>query len=280
LSVTEAGDTVSSAATLAIKATASITEANDTLSATGKPPSQAWNPDTSNNVDSFSTYQGVESARAVSGEKGGTGSGVNTRDDLISSTGKTYFEIDIANIDTAGGWGDISYFVLQTIEGYGYIYLAYDNGPATSYIQDQVNSASRNLSAALKDGDNVGFAIDNANQKAWFRINGGAWQDATDATGNDPASGTGGISYAGLGKLVNLSFQTSRGNFDLGLRTGSSVYSVPVGFTYIDGTSGPVGSLVKIWNGSAWVSKSVKVWNGSAWVNKTLKVRIDASTWY
>ncbi|QIG66716.1 DUF4082 domain-containing protein [Rhizobium phage RHph_TM16] len=216
---------------LSINAATSVTPTQ--TPATNNP---AWNPSTSNNVDTFSSYQGVANARAVTGEKGGVGSGINTDEDLLSSTGKLYFEIDLTNIDTAGGWGDISYLVLQSIEGDGYIYLAYDNGPATSYIQDQINTVSRNLSAPLADGDNVGFAIDNTIKKAWFRINGGAWQDATDATGNDPATGAGGIDYSAVGFIRRMSFQTSRGNYDISLRTNSAVYAGPEGFTTIAGT--------------------------------------------
>ena len=32
------------------------------------------------------------------------------------------------------------------------------------------------------------------------------------------------------------------------------------------------GGFIKVWNGSAWVSKPLKVWNGTAWVSKSLKV--------
>ena len=38
-----------------------------------------------------------------------------------------------------------------------------------------------------------------------------------------------------------------------------------------DGNLSPVGGLIKVWNGSAWVDKPVKVWNGSSWVAKPLK---------
>jgi hypothetical protein len=41
---------------------------------------------------------------------------------------------------------------------------------------------------------------------------------------------------------------------------------------------GTPASLLKVWNGSAWVAKPVKVWSGSAWVTKPVKTW-NGSAW-
>lgn len=38
------------------------------------------------------------------------------------------------------------------------------------------------------------------------------------------------------------------------------------------------GSLIKYWNGTAWVSKPLKRWNGTAWTVGTLK-RWNGTAW-
>lgn len=45
-----------------------------------------------------------------------------------------------------------------------------------------------------------------------------------------------------------------------------------------DPSGGGGGKPLKVWNGTAWVTKPVKVWSGSAWVTKPVKVW-NGSTW-
>lgn len=44
------------------------------------------------------------------------------------------------------------------------------------------------------------------------------------------------------------------------------------------GAPPPSGSALKVWDGSAWVTKPVKVWDGSSWITGVAKVW-DGSAW-
>lgn len=212
-----------------------------------QPANPAWNPNDFSNIDSFSTYQSVPNARATTGNHVGDGAYTITDNNRMLSVGKYYFEVDIINIDTtsAPGTGDITYFAASSTDAGAMVYVNYDNETNTTTISD-ITEASRTLSSAFVDGDNLGFAVDNVNKKIWFRVNGGSWQDIAGTSGN-PSTNTNGVDYSSFGGTVDrLHVYSSRGNFDLGLRSNSSVYTAPSGFTYLDGStpsSGGTGTL-------------------------------------
>jgi hypothetical protein len=100
----------------------------------------------------------------------------------------------------------------------------------------------------------------------------------TEPSGYSNVSKVGGSSS---NALVASKIKATPGSENPGVWSGAddesflSCASVTMAFrpAGVGGTGG-----IKVWNGSAWVSKPVKVWNGSAWVTKPVK-RWNGSSW-
>jgi hypothetical protein len=138
-----------------------------------------------------------------------------------------------------------TYFAASN-DGGELFYVGHRNDVGSSRIFDYGSNSSRNITT-LADGDTVCFAIDNVNQKWWVRINDGDWGDVVNTTG-DPATNTNGTSL-GSYTASALTAQTSKGHWDVGLRTNTSTYAPPSGFTYLDGSD---PSIVAPVFGSNW----------------------------
>lgn len=84
---------------------------------------------------------------------------------------------------------------------------------------------------AFADGDVVDCAVDLDNQRIWFRVNGGNWEDSGAA---DPATNTGGRDISAMPSLpvypaLGLFYNTASATITAG--TGPFTYAPPSGFT-------------------------------------------------
>lgn len=79
---------------------------------------------------------------------------------------------------------------------------------------------------------NLSFAIDTINNKAWIRNNSGSGNWNNDVIGNqNPATNTGGISISGIGTAFGA-FNTTDNNNTATLK-GTAVFSIPSGFSQL-----------------------------------------------
>ena len=77
--------------------------------------------------------------------------------------------------------------------------------------------------------DVIDVAVDNSNSTIWFRVNGGYWNNNSNA---DPATNNGGITIYGLsGQYFTVNINSQNGPSYISLQL-QSVYNVPAGFTF------------------------------------------------
>jgi hypothetical protein len=84
------------------------------------------------------------------------------------------------------------------------------------------------------NADNMGVAVDNGNQKIWFRLNGGNWNNSGTA---NPATNTLGISISGLSAPYLPAVIARTANltaaFTANFTSASWAFSAPAGFSHI-----------------------------------------------
>jgi hypothetical protein len=151
---------------------------------------------------------------------------------------KFYFEI-VVNNSALPNTFDIAIGVTSTFFNSGGFLghptdIGYFGNGTVNFNNTQIDSAA--LSYGI--GDNIGVAVDLANNKIWFRKNGGQWNHDILANQN-PATNTGGYNITGIGTPVFgvVNFPTS----DVGQQatgkfaTASWTYTNPTGFNQLPG---------------------------------------------
>lgn len=108
------------------------------------------------------------------------------------------------------------------------------------------NNVTLTTIAAYVSGDNIGIAVDQINQKVWFRVNGGNWNNDVIAN-QDPANNLGGISYASMafGALTSTcGFTVTSGSGVCTAKWASAswTYTAPTGFVSPDTTNSVVAA--------------------------------------
>lgn len=125
-------------------------------------------------------------------------------------TGKVYFEVTVVNSYTFGNTRvGIADSAQVTLDGNG---AGGDSTYMVAYSGQTYadGSASTNYSWTGANNDEICVAIDIPNQLIWYRQNSGIWNNNA---ANDPAAGTGGISFAG-GSLATVRGLVSMFNDD------------------------------------------------------------------
>ena len=207
-----------------------ITEANDTLSSASKvlitgqgQPKYATFNDTGYNA---TISNGGLTATHNGNSDGGSNEGL-ARSTQAFSSGKRYIEFTIG----AWGYGDDgagvctpSATALNVGQAGINCVMVYSSGNIYSN-----NGLTSSVGATLTAGDRVDFAIDLGNLRAWFRKNGGNWNN--DA-GANPATNTGGVVIAATAFAPCVSFHNGGTGENTTINTGQSAFigTVPSGF--------------------------------------------------
>lgn len=166
-----------------------------------------------------------------------TSSGVGTAAAQRKMTGLTYYEVTVGTLTGTPGIGFVnSYYNMAsgTVMGTDNNGLSYRSSGAVV-----LNGATLSTIATYVAGNRVDVAVDMINQMVWFRVAGGNWNNSGAA---NPATNTGGISYAGIsaknivpavtasatGTIITAAFDTFAGTPPSGFVTvttqqGSSV---------------------------------------------------------
>lgn len=148
------------------------------------------------------------------------------------SAGKAYWEVLINQDSSEAGssWNlgfadGVSAF--STIQSTGVINLVLlVNG-------NIANGSGASVGASIANGNTLCIAVDFGAKKAWFRKNGGNWNNSGT---NDPATGVGGVSFGPSGPYYAVA-ASSNGATSYTANFGASTFSFtkPSGFTSWDG---------------------------------------------
>lgn len=154
----------------------------------------------------------------------------------IPGGAKRYFESIVTNpVITADEWAVGIASSQFNVAGNGFGFTANSIGiyETTGVYINSVNV----LAASLVTGDNVGIAVDTTNNRIWFRINGGNWNNSPSA---NPATNVGGIDISTLNAfpLFPVAFLL-RVNEAISSKfiAASWVYAAPGGFTEVVSTA-------------------------------------------
>ena len=154
------------------------------------PAAGCWNP------DDLSTAQTLSNSNFTCAKTAGNGGGARSL--VPALTGLRYFEM---SIDALGGSPNTAQRIGFSNDGLGpnntlgatSASVGYD--PHTGAVAFNGGTAGTAQSATA--GDVICFAVDFTASKVWVRKNGGDWNN--DVIGNqNPATGTGGFSFAGI----------------------------------------------------------------------------------
>jgi len=152
------------------------------------------------------------------------------RSTALKSSGKYYFEVTVGAMHgNNNGVGVVTAATTYTQFGVG------QGGPVIGFLGGAIFANNANTGVALGaivTGNVVSLAVDFATGAAWFRKNGGLWNNSGTA---DPATGTGGLGsgvipaapmlgFGGTGALANDAMTANFGQT-------AFVYAVPSGFT-------------------------------------------------
>jgi SPRY domain len=97
-----------------------------------------------------------------------------------------------------------------------------------------INNATVATLAAYAAGNNIGVAIDPFDQKIWFRVNGGNWNNDVIANQN-PVGAVGGISISALNSPLSAAWGGSAtASATAKFSSASWTYSAPTGFSSLD----------------------------------------------
>lgn len=161
--------------------------------------------------------------------------GVRSTDSKTS--GKWYYEAIInTNVasDTGVGIanGSVAFTALASNAGGGVI--AFTDFSSGAILVN--GSASGKTLGIASNGDRIDVAFDVTGQLFWARRNGGNWNGTVGA---DPATGTGGISFSGLGAVAMFAAGTVSTGTVVTANFGATAFSgtVPSGYTALGGSA-------------------------------------------
>jgi hypothetical protein len=166
-------------------------------------------------------------------------SGPGTAITQIGAAGskKYYFEIVLTN-DTDGGGQNTGIGLSNSCCGYGGGFLGGSSASIGCYDSANTFYNGGNVGTctpgAWSQGDNIGVAYDTGNGKAWFRQNGGNWNNAAIGSQN-PATNTGGFSIS-ISGTVYPAVQIRQSVIDTmtaKFLASSWTYTVPSGFVAV-----------------------------------------------
>ncbi len=176
----------------------------------------------------------------------GTAAGRHTRANISQITGKRYMEV-LFSAGVTGNWG---IGLVNSSESFTN-YVGQTNNSIAYYANGQIfrNGSAVSTIQASATGNTICMAVDLDNQKAWWRTNGGNWNN--DVIGNqNPATNTGGTSISLVTGSLFPSNEMETNNAAGTVNFGASAYAQtpPDGFIHwgdplIIQTSGLVESL-------------------------------------
>jgi hypothetical protein len=149
-------------------------------------PTVTWDP--SNKSSIFDLSGG--NLTVTSNATGTNGNGYHVRATTSKSTGKWHYEIDNNSMEGGAGFCNSSFVLDNTYMGQdGNSFGLYPNGDVT------INDVNVTNVGSFGSTGTVAIEIDIDAELVWFSINGGDWNNSGTA---NPATGTGGISYAAV----------------------------------------------------------------------------------
>jgi hypothetical protein len=178
--------------------------------------------------DAFDPSASLNTGTLSNGGRTATGGGgFGIEQHITASGGKFYCEYTVTALTTAHNAN--AFFGISALGGVSSDYVLM-TGDGTVFVVQAGGSLAGGTATAVSQGDVLSCAFDLSNLKAWFRVNGGNWNNSGSA---NPATNTGGITMSSTSTAYYAYCSGDISTDAVTINTGTSAfsYSAPSGFS-------------------------------------------------